>query len=124
MNKPVKIWFDGGARPNPGPIETAVTMSGQTHIRYGLPPGGNEEAEWIALLHAMELAGAARLDDIVLIGDALAVIGQALGKQRGRSPWIERYREAARGFTRVRLRHVRRSHNLAGIALDKARFGA
>ena len=123
MNKPVKIWFDGGARPNPGPIEIAVMIGGRAHIRQGLEPGGNEEAEWTALLHALDLARAAGFEDVILIGDALAVISQALGRQRGRSPWIERYREAAQGFARVRLRHVRRSHNLAGIALDKARFG-
>jgi hypothetical protein len=35
-----------------------------------------------------------------------------------------RFREAVRPFARVRLRHVKRAQNLAGIALERARWEA
>jgi len=123
MNLPVKIWFDGGCRPNPGAIEIAVVIRGSTTIERDLGRGDNEDAEWTALLGALERARVEGLADVILIGDALSVIRQAKGEQRGRQAWIDRFREAALGFDRLRLRHSRRTQNLAGIALDRARFG-
>lgn len=123
MNKPTSIYFDGGCRPNPGTVETAVVIRGVVDIRWDAGHGDNEEAEWSALLHALERAGIERLTDIVLIGDSLSVIRQARGRQAGRQHWIDRFAAAARGFESVRLRHVGRKQNLAGIALERARRG-
>ena len=75
QRRPVKVFFDGGCRPNPGPMETAVVMRGVTEIRRGLGDGDCEQAEWLALLHALAVAQGQR--DIILIGDALSVIRQA-----------------------------------------------
>ncbi|ABQ68283.1 hypothetical protein Swit_1923 [Rhizorhabdus wittichii RW1] len=123
MNKPTPIYFDGGCRPNPGPIETATVMAGVADIRRGAGDGDNEDAEWTALLHALERAAAEGLSDILLLGDSLSVIRQASGRQTVRRPWLDRFREATRGFDRVRLRHVGRKRNLAGIALEKMHRG-
>lgn len=123
MNKPTSIYFDGGCRPNPGTMESAVVIRGVADIRWDAGLGDNEDAEWSALLHALERAHAEGLTDIVLIGDSLSVVRQAGGRQPGRRHWIDRFTEAARGFARVRLRHVGRKQNLAGIALEKARRG-
>lgn len=127
MNKPTSIYFDGGCRPNPGPIETATVIRGVADIRRSAGDGDNEDAEWTALLHALERAAAEGLSDILLLGDSLSVIRQASGRQGGRQggrrPWIERFREATQGFDRVRLRHVGRKRNLAGIALEKMHRG-
>lgn len=123
MNKPTRIYFDGGCRPNPGPIETAVVIRGVPDIRWDTGQGDNEDAEWAALFHALDRAGAEGLTDIVLIGDSLSVIRQASGRQPGRQHWIDRFAEAARGFESLRLRHVGRKQNLAGIALETARRG-
>lgn len=123
MNKATHIWFDGGCRPNPGPIESAVVIRGVTDIRQAGEHGDNEDAEWSALLHALDRARAEGLTDLLLIGDTLSVIRQAQGRQRGRQPWLDRYRAAAEGFDRVRLRHVRRKQNLAGIALERLHRG-
>jgi ribonuclease HI len=120
---PTPIWFDGGCRPNPGPIETATVIHGVADVRRDQGVGDNEAAEWTALLHALERAKAEGLSDILLIGDSLSVIRQTRGEKRGRPPWIERFRSAAQGFTRLRLRHVRRKQNLAGIALEQTRRG-
>lgn len=122
----VKLWFDGGCRPNPGTMETAVVLRGIADIRRDLGHGGNEQAEWRALLHALEIAAANGLRDIILIGDSLSVIRQAAGKQPSRSAEAtecrERFGQSAARFDRIRLRHTMRAHNLAGIALERARW--
>lgn len=125
-NPPVKLWFDGGCRPNPGAMETAVVLRGVADIRRNLGHGGNEQAEWLALLQALEIAAAHGLRDIILIGDSLSVIRQAAGKQPARSADAracrDRFDQAGGLFERVRLRHTMRAQNLAGIALERARW--
>jgi ribonuclease HI len=118
----VKIYFDGGCRPNPGAMETAVVLRGVADIRRALGHGGNQQAEWRALLHAMEIAAAHGERDIILIGDSLSVIRQARGMLPCSAAWLTQFHEAARSFDRVRLRHAKRTQNLAGIALERARW--
>ena len=126
QQRPVKVYFDGGCRPNPGAMETAVVLRGVADIRRGLGHGGNEQAEWLALLHALEIAAARGERDIILIGDALSVIRQASGILPCRSPEarerLERFHDMERAFDRVRLRHVGRAQNLAGVALERVRW--
>lgn len=119
----MKIWFDGGCRPNPGTIRTAVVAGGETFCQTAHGTGDNNDAEWLALLDAMALARRLGLDDVVLLGDSVMVVNQARGAAR-RVPsrfraYLDRFHDAAAGFARVRVRHVGRAQNLAGIALDK-----
>lgn len=118
--RPVKVFFDGGCRPNPGPMETATVLRGVIEIRRSLGDGGSEQAERLALLHALAAAQGER--DIILIGDSLPVIRQAKGLLPCPAAWLTEFREAAGTFDRVRLRHVKRQQNLAGIALERARW--
>lgn len=123
MTPRLKLFFDGGCRPNPGPIETAVVIGGTVHIRDDLACGDNNEAEWLALLHAVELARAAGARDVLFVGDSAVVIAQASGVGRCRSPQLQphldAYRAAVSGFDRIVLRCVPRTKNLAGIALAR-----
>lgn len=123
----LKLYFDGGCRPNPGPVETMVVARGVAHHQTGLGHGDNNDAEWRAMLAALRVARALGADDIVLIGDARPVILQARGVMPCRSArfgeLLADYRALAATFARVRLRHVGRSHNLAGIALERLRSG-
>lgn len=120
------IHFDGGCRPNPGAMELAVVLRGRTHIRTDLGEGDNDIAEWLALRQALDMAIAEQAIDVVLIGDSVAVVQQALGRWRCHAERLrvhqEAFRVAAAGIPRLHLRHVRRSKNLAGIALDHARL--
>ncbi len=118
--RPVKVFFDGGCRPNPGAIETAVVMRGVAEIRRGLGHGDSEQAEWLALFHA--LAAARGESDIILIGDSLQVIRQANGTLPCPDGWQAKFNDAVSAFDRVRLRHVKRNQNLAGIVLERARW--
>ena len=120
----MKIWFDGGCRPNPGPISTAVFAGDKAHIRHDHAPGDNADAEWLAALDALARAVRLGLTDVILIGDSRMVIDQASGRTP-RVParfaaHLAQFQALAATFTRLRLRHVWRSHNLAGIALERA----
>ena len=117
----IKLFFDGGCRPNPGPIECAVVRKGVAHYRHDLGAGSNSDAEWLAAIHALEIALQNGDRDITLLGDSTLVVTQASGTARCRSAALEahraRFAELAVGFDRFRIRHIGRAQNLAGIAL-------
>lgn len=116
-----KIFFDGGARPNPGTIEIAVVAAGRTHILHNHGYGSSMDAEWLALIHALRIAQT--FGDCVLIGDAAAVIAQANGmvKCRGANRAHLAAFQALAGDVPPRLRYIKRTQNLAGIALANTR---
>jgi ribonuclease HI len=123
---PLKLFFDGGCRPNPGVMETAVVARGVTHHRIDLGHGTNNDAEWLALIHATELAIALGETKIVLVGDSALVLNQAKGLWPCRSPALRAHLAAFRllspSLASIRFRQVGRSQNLAGIALERARL--
>jgi ribonuclease HI len=119
LSSRTKIFFDGGCRPNPGPIEVAVVAAGRTHVFHDLGYGTNGDAEWLALIQALRIARTLGTEDFVLLGDAVAVVGPANDtvKCRGSSAnHLEVFRELA-GASTPRVRYIKRSQNLAGIAL-------
>lgn len=122
---PLKIWFDGGCAPNPGPMRTCVFTRGKAWLRTDLGPGDNNDAEWLALVHALELARDLGATDVIALGDSALVVGQASGSAACRAPRFVARRDQVRaliaGFSRVRLRQVGRAQNLAGIALERER---
>ncbi|RMB26300.1 ribonuclease HI [Sphingomonas sp. PP-F2F-G114-C0414] len=119
----IKLFFDGGCRPNPGPIECAVVRKGVAHYRHDLGNGSNSDAEWLAAIHALEIAARNGDRDITLFGDSTLVVTQANRTARCRSTELEahraRFMELSIGFERLRIRHIGRAQNLAGIALAK-----
>lgn len=119
----IKLFFDGGCRPNPGPIECAVVRKGVAHYRHDLGNGSNSDAEWLAAIHALEIAVRNGDRDITLLGDSTLVVTQANRTARCRSAELEahraRFTELAVGFEQLRIRHIGRAQNLAGIALAK-----
>ena len=120
---PIKLFFDGGCRPNPGKVEGAVVRKGVVHYRHDLGTGDNSDAEWLAAIHALEIAADHGDRDVVLLGDSTLVVMQANGRAPCRSAALQvhrgRFAELTRGFDRVRLRHIGRGQNLAGIALTR-----
>lgn len=114
----VKVFFDGGCRPNPGPIEIAAVVGGVAYVETEVGVGSNGEAEWRALLHAASVASRLGLSDVIFIGDSAMVIDQAAGRAKFRTPeHLAAFQSASAGFSRVRLRRIGRAQNLAGIAL-------
>lgn len=118
-----KVYFDGGCRPNPGAIRVAAVLRGAVHLRSDLGAGSSGDAEWRALLHALDVAIAAGERDVVLLGDSASVIDQANGTARFRGPAAcrARFAELSARFDRLRFRRIKRTQNLAGIALEQVR---
>ncbi len=115
----LKIFFDGGCRPNPGRMETAVAAAGQCFVIRDAGHGCSLTAEWLALLAALHHARAIPVADAVILGDSLAVIDRMRGAlpPGAALPWVEQARALA--GPGVRFRYVRRTQNLAGIALAR-----
>lgn len=116
-----KVYFDGGSRPNPGPIHVAAVLRGSVHLRPDFGEGSSGDAEWLSLLHALEVALAAGETDVILLGDSASVIDQAKGSARPRVelPLQTRFANLAGRFETLRFRLIKRSQNLAGIALER-----
>jgi ribonuclease HI len=122
----LKIYFDGGCRPNPGQMETAVVARGVTYIRPDCGQGGSNDAEWLGLIHALEVALEINARDIILLGDSAVVVGQAHGTAKCRGVGLQvhlaQFVTLKPQFDRISIRQISRSQNLAGIALAKARW--
>jgi ribonuclease HI len=122
MASPLKIFFDGGCRPNPGEMETAMVVGAEAHIRRNIGYGTSMDAEWLALIYALSFAQALGPGHFILIGDAAAVVHQANGSAKCRGAQLKHlsdFRALARETSLPRIHLVKRSHNLAGIALAK-----
>lgn len=120
----LKLFFDGGCRPNPGRMEAAVVARGRVFVAPELGDGTSSEAEWCALFYALQVAAGLHATDVVLVGDSADVIAQAGGRTKCRGVAIEhraRFAEECDQFVRVRLRLVGRAQNLAGIRLQAMR---
>jgi ribonuclease HI len=96
------------------------------HFRDDLGQGSSGDAEWIALLHALEVALSAGESDVVLLGDSASVIEQAKGSARPcvSVPLQTSFASLAGRFDRLRFRRIKRNQNLAGIALERVRQGS
>ena len=96
-------------------------LRGAVHLRADLSEGSSGDAEWLALLHALEVASAMGETDVLLLGDSASVIDQADGTARRRlAPDLEaRFTDLAGRYARLRFRRIKRTQNLAGIALEQ-----
>jgi ribonuclease HI len=116
----LKVFFDGGCRPNPGRMEAAVVVQGATYLFDDLGYGTNNDAEWLALIRAFEVSQSLGLAEIELIGDALHVIRQAnhaLRSDHAIQGYPAAFRALAADGQPPRVRWIKREQNLAGIAL-------
>ena len=115
-----RLFFDGGCRPNPGAMEAAVVLRGVVHLFDDLGHGTSSEAEWTALIAALDLAHRAGLDNVELVGDALPVIREAnatLASGIAPHALAARFLATAARLRPARVRWIKRAQNLAGIAL-------
>lgn len=119
----LKVYFDGGCRPNPGVIEVAVVARGVAHFFDDLGTGTNTDAEWLALQIALQVAQSLGEADFDLIGDSLEVVRLVSGASRPRSDaaaaHLARYQAATEHGRPRRVKWMQRGQNLAGIALAR-----
>lgn len=123
FSRPLRIFFDGGCRPNPGRIEVAVVAGGAVHFFDELGEGSSGDAEWLAICCALEVAHSLGVPAFDLLGDSRGVIEQASGAAPCRTPaarcHLARFHAAAAPALPRRLRWIPRNQNLAGIALAR-----
>jgi ribonuclease HI len=121
----LKIFFDGGCRPNPGPMETAVVVRGVAYFGDSLGEGSNSDAEWLAAIDALRVGLSLGMPDVRLLGDSALIVGQANGTRKCRSAELAAHRTnfaaLATQFRSVSVRQIGRAQNLAGIALEHRR---
>jgi ribonuclease HI len=128
------MWVDGGARGNPGPAAVGYRIedeAGAVLDESGRAIGvaTNNEAEYRALITALERAAALGATEVEVRSDSELLMRQMTGRYRVKSPhlralWDEAQR-AADGFERVRYIEVRRAENTdadrqVNLALDRA----
>jgi ribonuclease HI len=106
-------------------METAVVVRGTTYHQPDCGFGTSNDAEWLALIHAVEVALSIGARDVMMLGDSALVVGQAnLSAKCRRQNFkvhLQKFQMLAAGFDRVKIRKIPRTQNLAGIALAKAK---
>jgi ribonuclease HI len=125
------VYFDGASRGNPGQasvgwaIVTSDGIVGDGGERIGRAT--NNQAEYEALIRALEAARDYGLDEVDVRGDSELIVKQVRGEWNANDPQLKEYRIEVRqlldGFERWSLEHVPRELNeradkLANEALD------
>jgi ribonuclease HI len=140
MNQPqvldeVVVFFDGGARGNPGPAAIGAIVIDPSTVpprrlatiseRIGIST--NNIAEYRALIAGLEAAANVHARTVRVRGDSKLVIEQLAGRWRVKHPNLQPLYSKARAlldaYERVDLGHVRREQNrdadtLVNAALD------
>jgi ribonuclease HI len=121
--KRLKVYFDGGCRPNPGAMEAAVVARGVAHITTDLGVGTNCDAEWLALIRALQVAQDSGAADFELLGDSAVVVAQARRERKCRSADLQAHFDVFAALVGTgawpRVKKIGRAQNLAGIALAR-----
>lgn len=115
------VHIDGGARGNPGPAAAGVVVRcGDDGVSlreagYFLGRATNNQAEYSALIHALEAAAELEADEVDVFSDSELLVRQMSGQYRVRNaalrPLFERARQLAGRFGRFALRHIPREQN-------------
>lgn len=133
MNKLI-IYTDGGARGNPGPAAIGFVIyneSSKILKKAGMCIGEttNNQAEYKALIKALEEARSLKAESIVCFLDSELVVRQLQGKykvrEEGLKPLATEVLRLVKNFSSVEFKHVPREKNkladeLVNEALDKA----
>ena len=131
MSKKALIFTDGGAEPNPGPGAIGVVIKNQqgktvATISQAVGRVTNNQAEYMAVIAALEKAVSLGYDEVEMRADSELVVRQINGRYRVRNTKLKPlYRKAIelksqfKGFT---ITHIPRNLNreadrLAGEAV-------
>src|SRR3989442_15909490 len=110
----VRVYWDGGARGNPGPAAIGVVVCDQTdrvlrEHKEAIGEGTNNEAEYRALIKGLELAAEHTREAVACVLDSELVVRQMTGRYRLRDPRMaalhDEVRDRARRFAKVTFEH-------------------
>jgi ribonuclease HI len=130
------IYSDGGSRGNPGPAASAfIALSENNALLMKdarcIGSGTNNQAEYEALIAALEFASKVKAEEVVCHLDSELVTKQLNGEYSVKNPklkklWL-RVHDLAKGFKKVSYINVPRTHpsiqaadTLVNEVLDKA----
>ena len=112
-------WFDGSAHPNPGRIGIGVLLSGPAGERVEISRraghGSSGDAEYLALIAALEKAVELGVAELLLYGDSQVVVHDVLLAPRHGARILEEHRLRAAqlraALAQVQVRWVPRHRN-------------
>ena len=119
MHKKLCLYTDGGSRGNPGPAALGIVVAderGRIIEEYSeyLGRKTNNEAEYHAVIKALELAKRFSAREVIITLDSQLVVNQLKGKYKIKKKHLEklvhRVREKEKGFYKVCYVHVRREN--------------
>jgi ribonuclease HI len=129
------IFSDGGARGNPGPAATAfLILSEQGNVLTSnsqyIGTCTNNQAEYYALIYALETAATLKPDEVICHTDSELVAKQLKGEFVVKNPTLkqlwQRVKELEKQFKEVTFVNVPRTHSqiqeadkLVNLTLDK-----
>lgn len=124
----VTIWIDGASRSNPGPSAIAwVRDDGKKWASTLVNEGSNNRAEYLALLEALRMVVADKLEDVLVLSDSKLIVNQINGEYACRDKTLKLFRDRAKTYIKCipkfRINLIPRSENkeadkLANMALD------
>jgi len=128
----VVVFFDGGARGNPGPAAIGAVVLDPSStppqrlatVSERIGETTNNVAEYRALIAGLEAAAATPARAVRVRGDSKLVIEQVAGRWKVKQDHLRPLHAQARSllsqYERVDLAHVRREHNSDADALVNA----
>ncbi len=133
MGKSIAVWIDGASRGNPGEAGAGVFVrddEGNNLNKISEYLGDkltNNQAEYSALLKALEYGNSLDVDEVTVFSDSDLLVKQMSGKYRVKSDNIralyEKAKELESEFDKVVYKHISRDKNtiadeLANEAID------
>lgn len=128
----MEIYIDGAARGNPGESGIGVLIRDETgktsEIKKYLGTRTNNQAEYTALITALEESNEHRGKNINIYTDSLLLANQMNGLWKVKHPEIsvlnKKAKELLKNFKEVTIRHIPRELNreadrLANLAIDE-----
>ncbi len=129
----VTIHIDGGARGNPGPGGSGVVIRNDEgdlvfEAGYYLGRVTNNQAEYTALIRALDVARTAGVEEVELHSDSELMVKQIHGDYRVKNEGLKPlYDEAVKKLSQIKkwqIRHVRREQNREADAVANAAMDA
>lgn len=133
----LKAYADGGSRGNPGPAGIGVVIKDEegntlAEVSRYLGVATNNQAEYQALIAALETASRRKVERLQVYVDSELVVKQLSGEYRvnnpGLRPLLEKARVLLSQFGEASVAHIpgetnREAHLLAAAAINGSRSG-
>lgn len=107
------LYFDGGARPNPGKAAGAFVLDGQEGGKQ-IPFATNNQAEYIGLIEGLKAAKEKGIKQLIVRGDSMLVIMQMQGKYKVKAADLIPLHAEAKELSnemKITFEHIPRSAN-------------